>query len=155
MRHNKVRHEVCSLCSKGYETQSSRSKYCSGRCADKGRKLLRAYNIPSRMGELSNAAKHRARSKGIPYNISPEYVLYLWEKQSGRCALTETVLDLTLGEAENVANKDGPSLDRIAPEFGYVMGNVRLVTFQVNCAKGSYSDIDLIQMCRAIVGRAF
>ena len=45
-----------------------------------------------------------------------------------------------------------PSIDRIKPELGYIKGNVRLVTYQVNMAKGVYTDEDFFTMCSKALG---
>jgi len=75
--------KVCKFCGECFEYKNSRAKYCSVQCGQNVSKRRRVYNIPGRMGELAGASKHRARAKGLPHNIDGEYLLSLWEEQSG------------------------------------------------------------------------
>ena len=141
---------LCSFCGTSYQTRSRRSKYCSKSCGENAGKRKRAYNVPSRLKELSNAAKHRSNSKGIPHDIDGDYLLKLWEENDGCCCVTGIPFDLSYSESlqKGWSKRNAPSLDRIIPELGYTKGNVRLVTFQVNCAMGVYSDEDFYDMCK-------
>ena len=134
-------------------SQNRRKKYCSDNCSANGRKRARAFNIPGRCKELATGAKHRAKSKGIAHDISGEYLLSIWEEQGGCCALSKVPFDLSYDEGlqKGWSKKNAPSVDRITPNLGYTVGNVRLVTHQVNSAKGSYTDEDLMEMARRLL----
>jgi len=81
----------------------------------------------------------------IQFDITENYLYSIYESQRGKCALSGR--EMTLGKPENgFPDKNAMSLDRIIPLLGYVKGNVRFVTHQVNMAKGMYNDEDLIQL---------
>jgi hypothetical protein len=60
----------------------------------------------------------------------------LWQKQTGRCALTGMEFDLRDDE-EGGSQHDRVSLDRIDNSLGYSEGNVQLVTQFANRARGT------------------
>jgi hypothetical protein len=49
--------------------------------------------------------------------------------------------------------KDGPSLDQIIPGKGYVIGNVQLLTAQVNISKSTLSCGEFVDLCEQIYFR--
>jgi len=49
--------------------------------------------------------------------------------------------------------RDSISIDRIEPAKGYVLGNVRLVTYQANMARGQFPDDELFSFCEAVLAR--
>ena len=149
MRHKVYRTLYCSFCGSEFRTNHSRAEYCSSHCSQNASKRRRAFDIPRRMKELATGARHRAKPKGISYNIDGEYLLTLWEDQKGLCCVTGEPFDLSYdsGLQKGWSKRNAPSVDRVVPELGYIKGNVRLVTFQVNCAKGLYSDEEFYKMC--------
>lgn len=140
---------TCAFCGERGYTLSNKAVYCSDACGANGRKRKRAFDIPRRMKNLADSSRHRADKKGIPHNISGDYLLGLWEQNDGRCCITGVPFNLSYSEElqKGWSKKDAPSLDRIVPELGYTVNNVRLVAFQVNCAMGVYSDEDFYKMC--------
>lgn len=97
----------------------------------------------------SNLRSSRAYSKkrGMECSIMAADVVSLYEKQNGKCALTGR----TLIYGSKGQQRDSLSIDRIEPALGYVNGNVRLVTYQANMARGMFSDEELMSFCRAIL----
>ena len=149
-RKNKVRYQVCSFCKQDFETLSNRASYCSVPCQQNAKKRKDAYNIPKRISSLTSGAKQRAKSKSVPFNLDRDFMLEIWEEQRGCCALTGRPFNLSYEETlqKGWSVKDAPSIDRIEPSLGYTKGNVRFVTYQVNMAKGVYSDEDFLALKR-------
>lgn len=144
-----VKEFICSYCGTKVSSHSRKSIYCSDRCGQLAATRRRAFDLSYRMNGLAGSAKHRAKSKGLPFDIDRDFLLKLWEDQEGRCALTKELFDLRIEDEKlTTAKRNSPSIDRIEPSKGYVKGNVRLVTFQVNMAKGFYTDEDFYDMCR-------
>ena len=76
------------------------------------------------------AAKHRARYKGLPFDLTPDMI-----------EIPEVcpVLGISL-EFGSVSSRDcSPSLDRIVPELGYVEGNIRVISGRANRIKSDAS----------------
>lgn len=71
----------------------------------------------------------------------------LFETQGGRCALTGLVMTWRSGKIMPTSI----SLDRIHPERGYVLGNVRLVCYCVNAFRQQMSDSEMFSVALAMV----
>lgn len=94
------------------------------------------------------AARDRANKRGIPFNLTKEYLKELWDKQEGKCAISgiEMTFDQCKGRtATNV------SIDQINPNEGYVVGNVQLVCMAVNQIKSDLSMEDVYMFCEGIL----
>ncbi|WP_124618586.1 hypothetical protein [Burkholderia contaminans] len=80
------------------------------------------------------SARLRAEKLGMPFAITPEDILAVWHADDV-CPV------LGIGMRHNFDGKgshadDSPSLDRIRPEFGYVKGNIVVISFLANRLKG-------------------
>jgi hypothetical protein len=96
-------------------------------------------------------AKYRAEQKAIPFNISHEYLIGLWEGSEGKCKISNRSFDLTPTAKFGQVNMNAPSIDRIIPKLGYVQGNVRLVTYHVNVALSEFGIESLKVLCNDII----
>ena len=142
---NKPREKQCYLCGKSFLQVSCKgSSFCSTSCRNKSKI---SNDLEYKFNRLCNSAKNRAKIKSLPFDLTVKYLLDLYEEQEGLCALTSVAFDFEPHSRKSVANKDTISLDRIEPDMGYTKENVRLVTFQVNCAKGFYTDEEFYEMC--------
>lgn len=95
-----------------------------------------------------NKAMARCKKKGIPFSVSHQHLVDLFNLQEGRCCLSG------LEFREPKEGKSSPfsmSIDRREPNLGYVEGNVRLMLMGVNSMKLSGSDEDVISICKAVV----
>lgn len=79
-----------------------------------------------------------------PTEITPIQLRELWFKQNGRCVLTGRKLIIRGGGHF----LDSCSVDRIDQTGGYQLDNIRLVTYQVNCARLFGTDAELIDFCK-------
>ena len=94
------------------------------------------------------SARDRANKKGIPFNLTKEYLKELWDKQEGKCAISgiEMTFDQCKGRtATNV------SIDQINPNEGYVVGNVQLVCMAMNQFKSDFGMDEVYMFCEAIL----
>lgn len=90
--------------------------------------------------------KSRASSRNISFNLTMNYLQELFEKQSRKCSLTNTIISIK----SNKENEGNASLDRIDPNKGYIIGNVQWINTRINIMKGNLSQIDFINVCRLI-----
>ncbi len=102
-----------------------------------------------RIVRMLNAASTRARNKNIIFDLDLEFLLNLWESQNGACAVSGRTFDLT--RSNKRVNKNAPSLDRIDCNKGYQKENVRLVTWQVNCAISEYGFEEFLEICQDVL----
>lgn len=89
----------------------------------------------NRGGARAKTMTKKRQGKDLPYEMSLNYLKYMYIKQGGRCAISNTPLRLEyLFEPYHPL---APSKDRLDndPEIGYVVGNVQLVVRLLNLAK--------------------
>lgn len=84
--------------------------------------------------------RKRCSEDGTIIEISPEYLLNLWNRQEGKCFYTDEPMAL-YSDSGIVRNLF--SVDKIIPEKGYTPGNVVLCTFRANELK---RDMSLFEM---------
>lgn len=130
-------------CGKEFESKYHSKRYCTPDC-------YKTSHI-HRLKALCHRAKTRSKEYNIPYNIDRDYIISLWNAQEGLCAITKRPFDLTVKKQRECVRPNSLSLDRITPKLGYIKGNLRLVTFQINCALNAFGDEALISMCKDIL----
>jgi hypothetical protein len=78
--------------------------------------------------DLLNRAKHRAKVKGLPFNLTLEDIVV-----PAHCP----ALGMPLVLGSGVSSPTSPSLDRVIPELGYTKGNVVVISMLANQIKNS------------------
>lgn len=107
----------------------------------------RRINEPAfRAYELWHGAKCRASSRGIEFSL-PRADVERW-MAVGICQVTGLRFDLALKSKR--MGSFSPSLDRIDPNKGYIPGNVRMVCWIYNRAKGDGTDSDVMMLVEAL-----
>ena len=136
-KHKKQYANICLYCNKDFLAVQKRFKFCSPICAQKETYIQNMLDPEWRVSKLLALAKNRAKEKEVPFNLTKEYLLSLWNDNLGCCAVTGRLFELE-SSTKGTVNKNAPSLDRIIPQLGYVQGNVRFVVYILNCAMGEY-----------------
>jgi hypothetical protein len=77
-------------------------------------------------------------NRHLPFTIDLDFVLALWDKQEGRCAITGVPMTHVFGHL------DAASIDRIDSKLGYTPSNVQLICQWVNKAKGAHTNDEMI-----------
>lgn len=83
-----------------------------------------------------------------PFDIDAEYIYELWKTQDNKCIYTGETFTTEKKHSGNL------SIDKIIPDLGYVKGNVQLVCWAVNRAKGDLTEETFLYMCKVIHERA-
>ena len=107
--------------------------------------------ISYELSRRKSDAKKRAKKAGIPFDMTLGDLLLLWEEQDGKCALTGW--PLATAAKTKLGNPYLLSIDRIVPEKGYVIGNVRLLCWMVNRALGKWGQELFDEMCGLVANR--
>lgn len=98
-------------------------------------------------GELSGRywviIKTNANKRKINFDISIEYAWNLYQKQNGKCNLSN--VEMSLSNSNHTA-----SLDRIDSSLGYIEGNVQWVHKDVNLMKNVLKQDYFIELCSKI-----
>ncbi len=121
----------CKTCSHKYvrEWQQEQSK-----CDPEFYRKKHNKNPLSPAAALFKRASARAKKKGLPFEITREWVNAGIE--AGVCQLTNEPFYFGPDKFHSLQ----PSLDRIDSSLGYVPGNVRMICLILNLAKNSMSD---------------
>ena len=93
-------------------------------------------------------AKERAKKFNIPFDITKEYLQYLWDKQKGLCALSGIPMTYKRDGGRTPTNV---SIDQINPHLGYTKNNIQLVCMAVNQMKNDLSMEELYMFCESIL----
>ena len=89
--------------------------------------------------------RSRVKRKAYGMDIDKDFLEELWDRQCGRCALTNVPMDID--EHSPLFSK---SLDRIDSNLGYTKDNVQWVCRAINLAKGAHSDEELTAWIQAV-----
>lgn len=95
---------------------------------------------------LFHRCKAAAKRKGLPFDLTVEHIEKLLEPMV--CPMTGVTLIIT---ANGDRHPLQPSIDQIRAGEGYVIGNVRVVSWIYNRAKGMDGDEDVKAFALALV----
>ena len=82
-------------------------------------------------------------------NLDVQFIKELWEKQAGKCAITNISLNLRGTDYNTNA-----SIDRISSSVGYIKGNIQIVSTAINLAKNNSSNESALEFVRLIIENA-
>lgn len=141
----KIATKICLNCQKSFDGGRSDRIYCSIKCGNNYRSSKWEVKNPDKVKarrektrEKSwirfalSRVKHRAKTRGIPFNIELNDI-----DQPTHCCV--------LGIKLNYNNKglgykgNSPSVDRVDPKKGYIKGNVRVISWRANLLKSDAS----------------
>lgn len=86
---------------------------------------------------MLNGAKHRAKVKGLEFNLCPGDI---------KIPLICPVLNIALQRGKIKPGDNTPSLDRIDNTKGYIKGNVRVISMRANVLKRDATAQELIAL---------
>ena len=90
-------------------------------------------------------ARRRAKIKGIPFELTVNDITI-----PEMCPVLGIPLKVNVGQRKPSANS--PSLDRIRPELGYVVGNIAIISHRANTLKNE-STLDELKLILSWVER--
>lgn len=85
---------------------------------------------------MVSSTKSRSQKKDIPFDLTAEYILSLIPADRLCPALG---IPLIFGKK---LSRNSPSIDRLAPALGYVIGNVAIISHKANSMKQDCTDSD-------------
>ena len=130
--------------------------YRDGRCKECKRKqnqeVRKNYDDKKRLYKTIQArvlnASERAKRKGIPCTITKEFILDLWNKQNGLCAISKIPMTYEMDSGRIYTNV---SIDQIEQGKGYTEDNVQLVCMAVNQLKSDWDMNTVKYICKMII----
>ena len=85
--------------------------------------------------------KARARRKGLPVDVDLDYLESI---ATDECPVfKEPFVWGQAGDNMHTPNPNGPSLDRVIPELGYVRGNLVFISHRANSIKQNVTELEL------------
>ena len=96
-------------------------------------------------------ASERAKRKGIPCTITKEFILDLWNKQNGLCAISKIPMTYEMDSGRIYTNV---SIDQIEQGKGYTEDNVQLVCMAVNQLKSDWDMNTVKYICKMIINNS-
>lgn len=129
------RHVAHGLCVNCYGWQKRNNNLARSRAweqkyrdshREQERTRLRAYYAKTKVKQLVRAAKCRAQTSGVPFDLTEHDIqIPMW------CPVLGTPIE----QARGRQTANSPSLDRMIPAIGYVRGNVRVISSRANTLK--------------------
>ena len=112
-------------------------------------------NYPNIMfGRAVANARSRAAKKGLPFELTRDEIMTMFEEQDGRCFYSDIKLNVVKSDASRTHDPFKMSLDCVDPTLGYVKDNVVWCAYCVNALKLKMSKESMIDVCRSIVKKA-
>lgn len=148
-RNGKLSGGVAKLCRECYNGHPAVKKLESQRCA---RLRMAAkdgdykFYINRRIARLIA----RARCNKIECNITTAIMIDLWEKQAGLCHYSGLPMIGTGSDNGGMPTWNSPSVDRLRPHEGYVVGNVAWCLYGVNAFKHTLSEDEFVAVLASI-----
>lgn len=99
-----------------------------------------------------SSAKSRAKYSKLDFNLTEDYIKYLWDTQKGLCAISGIPMISNYGTGVIETNA---SIDRIDSSRGYVIGNVQLTCWAINRMKGPMNLEQLLYFCKNVINNNF
>jgi len=99
-------------------------------------------------------ARLRAVKKGVPFELTKDEIMKMFDEQGGRCYYSDIKLNVVKSDASRTHDPFKMSLDCVDPSLGYVKDNVVWCAYCVNALKLKMSKQSMIGVCRAIVKKA-
>jgi len=98
---------------------------------------IKLYEQNNKEQKILRRAKKRAIADNIPFDIDVTDIVI-----PSHCP----ILQIPLVKSSKHASDNSPSLDKIIPSFGYVKGNVQIISNKANRLKSNASLEDLVQL---------
>jgi hypothetical protein len=136
-----------TLNGRSYKRPRSRCKKCESAivCTYQSRPGVRKHRNEQRKNDktVKRWIQERIsawRKKTLNSDLTTEYLLKVYEGQSGRCYYTNALLEVFKDEEWRLRYQQSISIDRLDPDKGYMQGNVAFCLYVVNTMKGTLTE---------------
>lgn len=96
---------------------------------------------PTAEAHILDNARARAKEKGLPFNLTVKDI---------SIPKICPVLGIPIERKPGVTHAGTPSIDRLIPAWGYVKGNVWIISFRANEIKKNCTSDELFKVARAV-----
>ena len=141
--------KICSFCKKKLSIEKFRTvsrKNWRGQypqCKICESSLMKVKYKKNPIPQMLSNAKIRAKQKGVDFNLTSQYLKEIFPKDN-KCPITGFNFEFGYINKEKINKNNSPSLDRIIPSKGYVIGNVMVISDLMNRMKqdSTFEDIE-------------
>ena len=141
--------KICSFCKKKLSIEKFRTvsrKNWRGQypqCKICESSLMKIKYKQNPIPQMLSNAKIRAKQKGVDFNLTTQYLKKIFPKDN-KCPITGLNFEFGYINKEKINKNNSPSLDRIIPSKGYVIGNVMVISDLMNRMKqdSTFEDIE-------------
>lgn len=164
--HHKGRRMYVTRCECGKQEIKRKDWVHSGRTTSckscSAKRTAKKFPMPVRKtgyGELSGthflSIKNNALRRNLAFDLTPQILWKLYEKQKGLCALTGIPITLNRSIKNNNVNWDvvTASVDRIDSFKGYTIDNVQWVHKEINRLKNNYTLEELLYWSKLLLDK--
>jgi len=95
---------------------------------------------------LQRKLSHSRKTVGVGVDV--KYLLRLYKRQKGLCALTKRPMTRILGKNKKI--NTNISIDRINSDKDYIKRNIQLVCTDVNISKSDLKQKEFVKLCNLI-----
>lgn len=141
--------KVCKICSISFISSGGNCPYCTT-CSKTRRIRLYYSSFPSRITQLLGNAKTRSDANNWEYDLDKDFILDLYEKQEGLCAIIKEPLTIGDSKINTRTMSTDISIDRIDNTKGYTKDNIQLVQQRINFMRCKFDLLDFINICTRI-----
>lgn len=131
---------ICDKCTRTKESDDFKSgnlqlKPNCRDCYNFRRREKRSETLEYHLKYTLSALKSKAKTKNIPFNISLDMLIDIYNLQSGKCFYTDRHLGISCTKGR--PTDDSLSVDKIVPELGYTYGNIVICCWKSNRIKSN------------------
>ena len=135
-----------------YAYRNNKDKRCRNCKQEQNKEARSNYSEETKLYKVLQerwfGARDRAANKGIPFTITKEDLLELWEQQNGLCNISKIPMTYELDNGRVFTNV---SVDQKNPGQGYTKENIQLVCSAVNQLKSNWDMDTVLYICKQIV----
>jgi hypothetical protein len=155
--------KICKTCNKELDFSEYTAKpnkngkiYYSPSCK-KCEQLYLTNILSSELGiarDIVYRKKTTCKKENIPFDLTPEWVLYRLNEIDWKCELTGLPMRFNRNRSESERYEycwDSISVDRIVPQNGYTKNNVRFILNQINTFKTDGNDDRMYMLAKALL----
>lgn len=94
-------------------------------------------------------AKKRALATGVPFDINTEYLVSIFPE---KCPIFGTEFSFI---GNKTSRPESPSLDKIDPSKGYVVGNIEIISMKANVIKQNATSEEIFKVANWLKSKGY
>lgn len=98
--------------------------------------------------KLIGNAKARAKKNNLPFDLTVDDIVI-----PQTCPLTDIQLVSHIGSGTQGPRYNSPTIDRVIPDRGYVLGNIEIISNLANALMGQVTDADVLARASQIFSK--